>query len=326
MGILYASKEENTKYFHHGYLMSTNIKVQDDLELYSCKFLRKGEKRLVRKLRKEVLYGATFDHLSKIRMLTYDNTSSMPRYLLKVYNMYEDANSVHVVMEGCTGGFMTDHLLDGSAISERLLADWFFQIIIAMSFLEKQHIHHGNLNGYCIYFKDKTKEEVRVSLLSKNKKYDNIDYKGDLYGLFFIRSLQEIKKLNYNKNNTWYIGLLLYFMLTGSFPFFNKDPLQTYANIAHEEVSLTNLKTQYTNLGSPIFDFIKQCLEKDYDMRPSLIQLLQHPWIRDRDNLPTHNIVEDQARKDARQLIHSLENGVLKTEEDYEEDKLNQSW
>eukprot|EP00366_Plasmodium_knowlesi_P001338 XP_002258835.1 protein kinase, putative [Plasmodium knowlesi strain H] len=280
MGILYSSNEEHTKYFHHGYLMNTNIRVQEDLELYSCKFLRKGENRIVRKLRREVLYGATFDYLCKLRMLTYDTKRSMPPYLLKVYNMYEDANSVHVVMESCTGGFLTDHLLNGNIISERLLAEWFSQIIMAMSFLEEQNIYHGNLNGYCIYLKDQKRDEVRVSLLSKNKKYDNIDNKGDLYGLFFIRSLQEIKKLSHDKNNTWYIGLLLYFMLTGSFPFLSKDALQTYSKIAHEEISLADLKTQYRKLESPIFDFIKQCLEKDYDMRPSLRQLAQHPWIR----------------------------------------------
>ncbi|ANQ07653.1 CAMK protein kinase [Plasmodium coatneyi] len=326
MGILCAPKEKHTKYFHHGYVMNTSIKVQDDLELYSCKFLRKGENRIVRKLRKEVLFGATFDHLSKLRMLTYDRTSSMPRYLLKVYNMYEDADSVHVVMESCTGGFLTDHLLDGHVISERLLAEWFYQIITAMSFLEEQNIQHQNLNGYCIYLKDQKWDEVRVSLLSKNKKYDNIDSKGDLYGLYFIRSLQEIKKLNHDKNNTWYIGVLLYFMLTGSFPFFSKDALETYSNIAHEEVSLGHLKTQYRKLESPIFDFIKQCLEKDYDLRPSLRQLAQHPWIRDRDNLPLHNIVDEKTRKEARELIYSLENGILKTEEDYDEDEMNKSW
>ncbi|CAI7720087.1 pseudo protein kinase 1, putative [Plasmodium vivax] len=327
MGILYAANEKHTKYFHHGYMMDTNINIEDDLELYSCKFLRKGERRIVRKLRRDVLYGATFDHLSKLRAHTYDKTSSMPRFLLKVYNMYEDASSVHVVMERCTGGFLTDDLLDESnVISERLLAEWFFQIIVAMAFLEEQNIHHGNLNGYCIYLKDQKRDEVRVSLLSKDKKYDNIDYNGDLYGLFFIRSPQEIKKLNHNKNNTWYIGLLLYFMLTGSFPFFNKDALQTYSDIAHEEVSLAHLKTQYSKLGSPIFDFIKQCLEKDYDLRPTLHELAQHPWIRDRDNLPLHNIIDEKTRKEARELIYSLENGILKTEEDYDEDELNKSW
>ncbi|EUD67377.1 serine/threonine protein kinase [Plasmodium inui San Antonio 1] len=326
MGILYASNEKHTKYFHHGYIVDTKIDVRHDLELYSCKFLRKGERRIVRKMRKDVLYGATFDHLSKLRMLTYDGTSSIPPYLLKVYNMYEDAHSVHVVMERCSGGFMTDSLLnDDSIISERLLGEWFFQIIIAMSFLEEQNIHHGNLNGYCIYFKDQKRDEVRVSLLSKNKKYDNIDYNGDLYGLFFIRSPQEIKKLNHDKNNTWYIGLLLYFMLTGSFPFFTKDALQTYSNIAHEEVPLAHLKNQYSKLGSPILDFLRQCLEKDYDLRPSLDELAQHPWIRDRDNLPQHNIVEKEARKAARELIYSLENGILKTEKDYE-DEWNKGW
>lgn len=45
-----------------------------------------------------------------------------------------------------------------------------------------------------------------------------------------------------------------------------------------------------------------------------------------RDNLPLHNIIDEKTRKEARELIYSLENGILKTEEDYDEDELNKSW
>ncbi|GAW80610.1 protein kinase [Plasmodium gonderi] len=327
MGILYATKEKHTKYFHRGYVIESSSRHSDDAELYACTFLRKGEKRLVRKLCKNVLNGATFDYLLKLRTLTYDSAFIMPRYLLKVYNMYKDENSVHVVMERCTGGFLFDVLKENDTIiSERILAEWFSQIISALLFLEEQNIYHGNLNGYCVYLKDQSREEVRVSLLSKDKKYDNIDYKGDLYGLFFIRSPQEIRKMYYDKNNTWYIGLLLYFMLMGSYPFFSEDVLQTYSDIAQDEVSFVHLKFEHTYLSNDICNFLKCALEKNYDKRPYLSELANHPWIRDREKLSMNNIIDEKTRKSARDLIKFLEQEILKTEEDYDEVEFNKNW
>lgn len=179
-----------------------------------------------------------------------------------------------------SGGFFFDILKDNNVINENILAEWFYQILTALNFLEKTNIYHGNLNGYCIHFKDKTRKEIRVSLLSINNNYDNIDEKGDLYGLYFIRSPQEIKKLYHDKNNSWYVGMLLYFILHGSYPFINNNVLVNYYNIVQNNIPFTALKLDHKNYTNLMYDFLKSALEKDYDMRPSVEGLLNHPWIK----------------------------------------------
>ncbi|SBT79260.1 protein kinase, putative [Plasmodium malariae] len=320
MGILYSAKEENTKCFHHGYMLDAHVNLNDDSELFTCVFLKKGERRLIRKMNKSVLQGATLDNLLKLRTLTYEGVYNTSRYVLKIYNVFADNNFAYVISECCTGGFFFDVLKDNDfIISERQLAEWFYQIISALRFLEKNEIYHGNVNGYCIHFKDNRKEQIILSLLSKNKKYDNIDKKGDLYGLFFIRSPQEIRKMYYDKNNSWYVGTLLYFLLFGNYPFLHNNVLKNYYKIVNENISFVTLKAQYNYLSSHIYDFLSKTLEKNYELRLTLEELLSHPWLRERERHSTQNIVDNNTRKAAQNLLVSLENYVLKVEEDEDE-------
>ncbi|CRG94245.1 protein kinase, putative [Plasmodium gallinaceum] len=312
MGLCYPTKEKNTKYFHQGYILERRINKNDDSELYFAIFVKGNKERMVRKVNKNILKGITFDYLMKIRDFTYSNTLAIPNYLLKIYNLYEDNNSVYVITEKCTGGFLFDILKNNDCINERLLSEWFYQIITSLCFLEKNNIYHGNLNGYCIFFKDKNRKEIRLSLLSKNNKYDNIDQNGDLYGLFFIRSPQEIKRLYHDKNNTWYVGVLLFFLLFGSYPFISRNILKNYFKIVKNDIPFSTLKIRH-NLSKNIYDFLEKALEKNYGKRPSLTELLNHPWITERNNHSEDNIINSITRKSANNQICVLEKDILKS-------------
>ncbi|CAD2098333.1 protein kinase, putative [Plasmodium vinckei lentum] len=297
MGILYSSKEKDTKYFHRGYLINSDANANNITKEYPCVFLKSGEKRLVKKIYKNVFKGEILNSLLKLRTYTYNNDSSLPKYLLKTYNLYGDDDFSYVIFENCTGGVFFDILKDNHVINENTLAEWFYQILIALNFLEKKNIYHGNLNGYCIYFKDKTRKEIRVSLLSVNSRYDNIDEKGDLYGLYFIRSPQEIKKLYHDKNNAWYVGMLLYFILHGSYPFVNNNVLTNYYNIIHNDIPFATLKSDHKYYTNLMYDFLKSALEKDYDKRLSVEGLLNHPWIKKKGEHPIREILDENTRK-----------------------------
>lgn len=310
MGILCSSNEKYTKYFHRGYLINPDTNVNDTTDLYPCVFLRSGEKRLVKKIDKNKFKGEILNSLLKLRTYTYKNESSLPKYLLKTYNIYKDDKFSYVIFENCTGGFFFDILKGNNVINENILAEWFYQILITLNFLEKRNIYHGNLNGYCIHFKDKTRKEIRLSLLSINNYYDNIDEKGDLYGLYCIRSPQEIKKLYHDKNNSWYVGMLLYFILHGSYPFINNNVLVNYHNIIQNNIPFAALKLDHKNYSNLMYDFLKSALEKDYDMRPSVEGLLNHPWIKKKGEHPIYEILDENTRRMGINQIKAIEQNL----------------
>ncbi|SOV74016.1 protein kinase, putative [Plasmodium sp. gorilla clade G3] len=319
MGLHYPSKEENAKYFHRGYILEPNIKQGDGLDFYNCIFLKKGEKRLVRKVKNVMLKGWTFYDLLKIRTLNYEYINTNLNYLLRIYNIFEDQDFAYVVTENCSGGFLFDVLKNNDTIiSEQALSTWLYQIITALLFMEEHDIYHGNVNGYCIFFKDEHRKEIRVSLLSKNSKYDNFDENGNLYGLFYIRSPQEIRKLYHDKNNTWYIGVLLHFFLFGTYPFINKNVLLNYYNIVNKDILFNTLQVQNRNFSPFMLDFLEKTLEKNYVKRPTLKELLKHPWITGREKHSNIDIVDEQTRMIAQQTIVCAENIILNLEDENE--------
>ncbi|SOV11034.1 protein kinase,putative [Plasmodium sp. gorilla clade G2] len=319
MGFSYSSKEENAKYFHRGYILEPNIRQSDGLDFYNCIFLKKREKRLIRKVKNVMLKGWTFTDLIKIRSLNYECVNNNLNYLLRIYNIFQDQNFAYVVTENCSGGFLFDVLKNNDTIiSEKILATWFYQIITALLFMEEHDIYHGNVNGYCILFKDVDRKEIRVSLLSKNNYYDNFDEDGNLYGLFYIRSPQEIRKLYYDKNNTWYIGILLHFFLFGTYPFINKNVLLSYYNIVNKDISFNTHQVQNRNFSPFMLDFLEKSLEKNYTKRPTLKDLLKHPWITGREKHPNIDIVDEKTRMIAQRAIICAENIILNLEEENE--------
>ncbi|KYO02708.1 protein kinase, putative [Plasmodium reichenowi] len=319
MGLRYSSKEENAKYFHRGYIFEPNIRQIDGLDFYNCIFLKKGEKRLVRKVKNVMLKGWTFHDLLKIRTLNYECINTDLNYLLRIYNIFEDQDFAYVVSENCSGGFLFDVLKNNDTIiSEQSLSTWLYQIITALLFMEEHDIYHGNVNGYCIFFKDEERKEIRVSLLSKNSKYDNFDEDGNLYGLFYIRSPQEIRKLYHDKNNTWYIGVLLYLFLFGTYPFISNNVLLNYYNIVNKDILFNTSQIQNKKFSPFVLDFLEKALEKNYIKRPTLKELLKHPWITGREKHSNIDIVDEKTRMMAQQTIICAENIILNLEEDNE--------
>jgi len=76
---------------------------------------------------------------------------------------------------------------------------------------------------------------------------------------------------------------LSYEVLTGytAFSFACKSSLRLYNAILHKEPQFKEEVFQYCT--EECIDFIKQCLIKDQDLRPSVEDLLHHPWLNQFD-------------------------------------------
>lgn len=304
MGTCLSKNEFRTRYFHQGYIAEPNER-KDLTEFYTVIFVTNKKRRMARRISKCILESAIFDYLMLIRKYTYESPN-MPPYLLKVYNLYCDGNDVFVVTEECAEGCILDVLKGKEDVSEMQLSEWIYQLLVALRFLELCRINHNNVNGHCVFFKDKKREQIRLSLLCTHDKYDNIDENGDLYGLFYIRSPDEIKDTSFIKNGSWYIGVLLFCLLFGYFPFQNIDIFKTYYEIVTKNVTFSLLKYRH-QLNPTIYDFLSKCLEKDVRKRFSLEELLAHPWIAERKKNSLKNIISEEARRMAAIKIFAFE-------------------
>ena len=75
--------------------------------------------------------------------------------------------------------------------------------------------------------------------------------------------------------DVWSIGIILYTMLIGTFPFKGTDYLQLRSKICNDDIVFPN----DTPLSKNATDLISRLLNKDPKKRLTVLQILSHEWL-----------------------------------------------
>ena len=135
----------------------------------------------------------------------------------------------------------------------------------------------------------KKKIEVKISVLDYlNKNYE----KPNLDSLIFYppEIIEQIEKEDIKKNDNdkenrtdeWACGILMYYLITGEFPFKGKDGKELFSNIRNVELNFPSPKFDY--ISKPCKDLIIKLLEKDKNKRINIKECLEHPFFKE-DNM-----------------------------------------
>ncbi len=116
-----------------------------------------------------------------------------------------------------------------------------------------------------------------------------------------------IEVISCPQSDIWSVGVIVYLMLTGKHPFDAKEGEDLFYKIKNDELDLKPLDKG--KISDEAKDFIKKCLNKDYNKRMTTPKALEHEWInkfciKQNSNLINNNSVDtilDFANKNALQ-------------------------
>jgi len=234
-----------------------------------------------------------------------------PRYLLKIQteveammqvgaslnavflkDVFEDKHYVHMVMELCTGGPLLDRFeADDFVRSEQEVAR---QIRSILRFLAQCHAKG-------IIFRDVKPDNFLFLDNSKASPLKATDFglsirhwpqEGNLKSRSGTPAYMapEVIMQDYNeKCDLWSTGMLMYQLLTGTFPFWDNIRTRTlqevWKSILVDKLDLDTPELR-SQMSRPALDLLHSLLQRDPNHRLSALQALQHPWIKELDDHP----------------------------------------
>ena len=207
--------------------------------------------------------------------------------IARFYETFHDERYFHIVTELCRGKELSKLLKqNGGKLNERKCRIIIMKILHAINYCHSHGIVHCDLKPDNIIFESPNEEEENEDILNlldlklldfglssrikKNEKLNNT------VGTAYFIAPETIKGEYDEKCDMWSIGVILYYILSGKFPFTGNSNFEIFEKIQKSEPVFKNL---FKDISQNAIDFIKKCLVKNPSERLSAKECLSHPWL-----------------------------------------------
>jgi calcium-dependent protein kinase len=209
--------------------------------------------------------------------------------IARFYETFNDDRYFHIVTELCRGKELSKLLKqNGGKIKEKNCRIIIMKILHAINYCHSHGVVHCDLKSDNIIFETPNEEEnedenilslldlklIDFGLSSRIKKNEKLN---NTVGTPSFIAPETLKGEYDEKCDVWSIGVILYYILSGKFPFNGNSNLEIFEKINKDEPIFQ--KNIFNDISQNAIDFIKRCLVKNPNDRPSANECLSHPWL-----------------------------------------------
>lgn len=237
-------------------------------QTYACKSILK--RKLVTKADKE-------DIKREIQILQH--LSGQPN-IVEFKGVYEDRQSVHVVMELCAGGELFDRIIAQGHYSERAAAAVCRQIVKVVQICNFMGVLHRDLKpeNFLLSSKDEgamlKATDFGLSVFIEEGKV----YRDVVGSAYYVAP--EVLRRRYGKEiDIWSAGIMLYILLSGVPPFWAENEKGIFDAILKGEIDFES--DPWPSISKSAKDLVRKMLNPDPKKRITSAEVLEHPWMRE---------------------------------------------
>jgi serine/threonine protein kinase len=195
--------------------------------------------------------------------------------IIKIKEYIEDKDNIYIIQEFCKNKTLLELLnkREEKHLTEIEVQNYIFQLIQGLYYLKMNNIIHRDIKPSNLLLDEKLELKIGDFGLSTKIK-DNEGKKEQLGTLNFMApEIWKVPKDGYSYEvDIWSMGIVMYNLLTGTFPFkVSKNDGSSVLNGEFEFPKNIYISKEAKNL-------IKQILVKDPKKRPSLIQIVYHDF------------------------------------------------
>ena len=206
-------------------------------------------------------------------------------YVVKLYEIIETYNEVNIVLEYCELGNLFYYLNKKNfVLSEEQIATYVHDISKAVYSMHNLGIIHRDLKLSNIALTTKNKKvEIRILDFGLSKILGPNQFCNEGYGTPGYAAPEVINRYNYSyEADIWSIGVICYFLCMKKLPFDYKRNGQNELDMV-ENTLLDEVKFDYNTIrkySKYAEKFIRDLMNKNYDERPNITEVLEHPWFK----------------------------------------------
>eukprot|EP00163_Fabomonas_tropica_P033550 TRINITY_DN8891_c0_g2_i3.p1 TRINITY_DN8891_c0_g2~~TRINITY_DN8891_c0_g2_i3.p1 ORF type:complete len:277 (+),score=67.14 TRINITY_DN8891_c0_g2_i3:258-1088(+) len=241
--------------------------------------------------------------------------------IVRFQELYEDDRKIHIVTELVSGGELLDRIVNQGSFSEKDAARVVAEMVKAVAYLHDQGIVHRDLKPENILLaSNEPNAPIKISdfgLSALVKKKDG-EAKAALMktacGTLHYCAPEVLLRKGYdNRVDFWSIGVILYIMLCGCFPF---DGEQNELARAIVQGNYVFHKQYWSHISDGAKDVVAKLLAIRPDERMNKESVLAHPWISNASDkpMPTEIIARLRrfnARKKLKRGFHAVYAAVI---------------
>lgn len=197
--------------------------------------------------------------------------------ILKVIEVIQSPNTVHIVSELCMGGELFDRIISVSSFSEARAASYIRQILSAVLYCHNKGIIHGNLKPENILLQQlKPDSTVKImGLKLGHLEYKNIETRTS--EIYYIAPEVLEGRITF-KSDIWSCGVILYIMLCGYPPFNGRNNIEIAEKIRSGTFEFTS--KEWHKISSEAKQVIMSMMVVDPIQRANAQDVLNHPWFQ----------------------------------------------
>ncbi|XP_033632989.1 STE20-like serine/threonine-protein kinase isoform X4 [Asterias rubens] len=236
------------------------------------------------------------------------------RYIVGMHETYLFANKLWMLIEFCEGGALDDIMLDlEKGLTEMQIKVVCKQMLEALDFLHSKHIIHRDIKAGNILLTmsgDIRLADFGVSAKNVKTKQRRDSFIGTPYWMApEVVVCETLKDNPYDyKADIWSLGITLIELAQQEPPYHELHPMRVLIKIPKAEPPILLAPSRWSKNFS---HFIKTCLDKNPESRPSAAEMMKHPWLADvTDTKPVRDLLCEAKAEVTEEILELPEDQV----------------
>lgn len=212
-------------------------------------------------------------------------------HVVRLVDVYESADKLELVMECMTGGELFKRVTARKRFSEKDAADAAWQMLLSVSYLHSHGVVHRDIKLENYLYDSPDSDHLKLIDFGFSKIWEPNTKMALSCGTLAYVAPEVLDKNYTNQCDLWSLGVVVFIVLFGYMPFYGSEGHQVDCI---RRGKYTTKKHIWDNVSPQAQEFVKALLVVNPEHRLTAHTALEHPWIKQRDEMERNkNLVDD---------------------------------